>query len=69
MDQPLSLKTGTPSKDDLLLVAHELGTSWKMLGRALGLPDAVLEQIEEDEHKLFEKCYSEYKRHAPVIVN
>ena len=69
MDQPLSLKTGTPSKDDLLLVAHELGTSWKMLGRALDVSDAVLEQIEEDEPKLFEKCYSEYKCHDPVIVN
>ena len=57
------MKTGTPSSDDLLLVAHELGTSWKMLGRTLGLPEAVLEQIEEDKPKLFEKCYSKYKHH------
>ena len=57
MDEHLSLKCGTPTTDDLLLVACELGSSWKMLGRALDLPEHVLEQIEEDERKLFDKCY------------
>ena len=32
-----------------------------MLGRALGLPEPVLEQIEEDERNLFDKCFSKYK--------
>ena len=53
----LSLKGGTLSSDDLLLVAHELGTSWEMLGRALGLQPSELVHIEEDERKLVEKCY------------
>ena len=57
----MSPKSGKPSSDDLLLVAFELGTSWKMLGRALGLPEPVLEQIEEDEHNLFDKCFSKYE--------
>ena len=57
LDQPLSLKPGTPSSDDLLLIAVELGPSWKMLGRALHLPENVLEEIEEDERRPFDKCY------------
>ena len=60
MDRPLSLKRGMLSLDDLLLVAHELGTSWKMLGRALGLQPFKLDHIEEDERKLVEKCYGVY---------
>ncbi|XP_068718194.1 uncharacterized protein [Montipora capricornis] len=58
LDPNFSFKTGTPSSDDVLLIANELGSSWKMVGRALNVPDGVLEQIEEDEPKLFEKCYS-----------
>jgi len=57
VDRPLSLKGGTLTSDDLLLVAHELGTSWKMLGRALGLQPFTLDHIEEDERKLVERCY------------
>lgn len=57
VDRSLSLKGGTLSSDDLLLVAHELGTSWEMLGRALGLQPSELVHIEEDERKLVEKCY------------
>ena len=53
---------GTPSTDDLLLLAFELGSSWKMLGRTLSLPEAVLEQIEEDNPKLNEKCFSMFRR-------
>ncbi|XP_068719825.1 uncharacterized protein [Montipora capricornis] len=58
LDPNFSFKTGTPSSDDVLLIANELGSSWKMVGRALNVPDGVLEQIGEDEPKLFEKCYS-----------
>ena len=61
MDRTLSFKSGVPSSSDLLLVASELGSSWKMLGRILFLPEPVLEQIEEDERHLTEKCYGEYK--------
>lgn len=61
MDRTLSFKSGVPSSSDLLLVASGLGSSWKMLGRTLCLPDPVLEQIEEDERHLPEKCYGVYK--------
>ena len=64
----MSSKTGTPSTDvDLLLLAYELGTSWKMLGRALDLPKPVLEQIEEDKPDLFEKCYGVLIRWTEVF--
>lgn len=56
LDQPQPRKSGSPSSDDLLLVASELGSSWKVLGRALHLPEPVLEQIEEDERTLSDKC-------------
>ena len=52
-----SLKCGEPSTDDLLLIAYDLGSSWKMFGRALNLDKPQLEQIEEDERKLIEKSY------------
>ena len=61
MDRTLSFKSGVPSSSDLLLVASELGSSWKMLGRILCLSEPVLEQIEEDERHLTEKCYGVYK--------
>ena len=46
------------SQDDVLLIAHELGSLWKMVGRALNVPDAVIDEIEADESKVSEKCYS-----------
>ena len=57
MVQPLSLKSGTPSSDDLQKVASELGASWKMFGRALNIKDPLLEQFEEHERELDSKCY------------
>lgn len=65
--QPFSSKLGTPSTDDLLLLAFELGTSWKMLGRSLSLPEAVLEQIEVDNPNLYEKCYGVLTRWTEVF--
>ncbi|XP_068689636.1 uncharacterized protein [Montipora foliosa] len=63
-DPSFSCKSGTPSRDDVLLIAHELGNSWKMLGRVLDVPDPVLEQIKEDSDQVSERCYSEYRRLA-----
>ncbi|XP_078371994.1 uncharacterized protein LOC144655584 isoform X1 [Oculina patagonica] len=67
LDQALSSKTGTPSTDDLLLLAFELGTSWKMLGRTLALPEPVLEQIEVDNSYLSERCYGVLRRWTEVF--
>lgn len=61
MGRAPSFKSGVPSSSDLLLVASELGKSWKMLGRVLCLSEPVLDQIEEDERHLTEKCYGVYK--------
>ena len=44
--------------DDVLLIAHELGSSWKMVGRVLNVPDAVIDDIENSESEVSEKCYS-----------
>jgi len=66
-EQPSSSKTGTPSTDDLLLVAFELGASWKMLGRTLEIPDPVLQQIEADNPLLSERCYNVLKRWTEVF--
>ena len=68
MEQRLSLKSGRPSSDDLLLLASELGTSWKRLGRVLGLPEHLLEQIEEDKRELFEKCYGVLRFVYPKVL-
>ena len=55
----MSFKPGALSQDDVLGIAHELSSSWKMVGRALNVPDAVIDQIEankySDERR---KCYS-----------
>ena len=58
VDESSSLETGIPSRDDVLLIAHELGSSWKMVGRLLNVPDAVIDQIEEDESEVYDRCYS-----------
>ena len=54
----MSFKPGTLSQDDVLGIAHELSSSWKMVGRVLNVPDTVIDQIEADESKVSEKCYS-----------
>ena len=54
--------------DDLLLVAYELGASWKMLGKTLAIPEPELEHIEADNPlDLFERCYSVLKRWTEVF--
>ena len=66
VEESSSFKPGTLSQDDVLLIAHELGLSWKMVGRRLKVPDAVIDQIEADESKVFERCYS--KRYCVFFV-
>ena len=58
VDESSSFKPGIPSRDDVLLIAHEVGSSWKMVGRVLNVPDAVIDQIEADESKVLDKSYS-----------
>ncbi|XP_044171363.1 uncharacterized protein LOC114948882 [Acropora millepora] len=51
---------GALSQDDVLGIAHELSSSWKSVGRVLNVPDAVIDQIDADEPKISDKCYSKY---------
>jgi len=62
VDESFSLDTGIPSRDDILLIAHELGSSWKMVGRVLDVPDAVIDQIMEDESLVYDRCYGVLRR-------
>ena len=57
-DESVSFKPGTLSRDDVLRFAHELGSSWKVVGRVLNVPDAVINKIEANESEVSEKCYS-----------
>ena len=68
VDESSSLKTGIPSRDDILLIAHELGSSWKMVGRVLNVSDAVIDQIEVDEFKVFDRCYSKCNCVVFVVI-
>ena len=52
-----SFDSRTLSKDDVHLIAHELGPSRKMVGRVLNVPDAVIDQIEANKSKDSDKCY------------
>ena len=58
LDESVSFKPGTISQDDVLPIAHELGSSWKMVGRVLNVPDAEINKIEENESDVSEKCCS-----------
>ena len=53
----MSFKPGAISEDDALLIARELGPSWKMIGRVLEVPDAVIDCIEVDESEVSARCY------------
>jgi len=62
VDESSLFKPGTLSQDDVLLIAHELGSSWKMVGRVLKVPDSVIDVIEEEACEVSEKCYSLLRR-------
>ena len=68
LDESVSFKPGTLSEDDVLLIAHELGPSWKMFGRVLKVPDTVIDQIEADESKVSDKCYSKCNCVVCIVV-
>ena len=58
MDESVSLKHGTVSEDDVLLIAHELGPLWKKVGVVLKVPKSVISQIEANKSEVADKCYS-----------
>ena len=68
IDESVSFKPGILSKDDVLVIAHELGSSWMMLGRVLNVPDAVIDQIEADKSNVSEKCYRKCNCVVCVVI-
>ena len=68
LDESGSFNLGILSRDDFLLIAHELGSSWKMVGRVLNLPEAVINKIEADESKVDEKCYGKYNCVVWIVI-
>ena len=58
----MSLRPETVSEDDVLLIAHELGSLWKRIGLVLKVPKAVISQIEANKSEVFEKCHSRCNR-------
>ena len=67
-DENVSFESGTVLEDDVLLIAHELGSSWKILGRALDVPDALIHQIEANKSQVSEKCYSKCSCLVFVVI-
>ena len=51
-------RNGIPSDAELLNLSSELGTKWKNLARALGIPEANIEVVDEENRKVVEKCYN-----------
>ena len=62
------MKPGTLSEDDVLLIAHELGPSWKKVALVLKVPYAEINEIEADETKVFERCHGKYNNCVVCIV-
>jgi len=57
LDESGSIKPGTVSEDDVILIAHELGHLWKKGGQVLKVPKAVIDQIEANKSEVSDKCY------------
>lgn len=67
--QNLIFKSGSPSAEELHLLAREVGPTWKVLGRQLRIADSDLNQIEADNEGQYEQCYRMLKRWTEVQVN
>ena len=52
------VKLGTPSQDDLMVLAAKVTPFWERVGRALGLKDEKLYEIDADVTGVYEKSYA-----------
>ena len=52
----------------MMLHAHELASLWKMVGRALNVPDAVIDQVDSNKSDVSEKCYSKCNCVVCVVI-
>lgn len=53
----MALRVGVPRDEELLSLSSEIGAKWKNLARALGIPEAQIEVVEEESRKVVEKSY------------
>lgn len=53
----MALKEGNPSTEELLNLAHDIGTKWKNLGRALGIPEPEIDTVDAENRLLLDKAY------------
>ena len=51
-------RIGVPADEELLNLSAELGAKWKNLARALGVPEASIEVVDEESRKVLEKSYN-----------
>ena len=68
LGETVSFKPGTLSRDDVLPIAHELASSWKMVGRVLDVPDAEINRIEANESEVSEKCCSKWNCLLCIVI-
>ncbi|XP_067041884.1 uncharacterized protein [Acropora muricata] len=61
-DGSVSFKPGALSQAVVPGIAYDLRSSWKMFGRVLKVPEAVIDQIEANKSSDFEKCYDILRR-------
>lgn len=51
-------KTGQPKDKELLSLAREIKSIWRPLGVVLGLTNATMDEIHEDNPKVLDKSYT-----------
>ena len=69
LDESVSFKPGTLSEEDVLIIAHELGPSWKMFGRVLKVPNAEIDRIDVNESDVTEKCYCKCNCVVCIVIS
>ena len=65
----LVFKSGSPSAEELHLLAQEVGPGWKVLGRQLRIAGSDLNHIKADSEGQYEQCYGMLKKWTEVQVN
>ena len=55
-------RLGTPSQNDIMNLAAQVMPVWKRLGRALGLSNETLYEIEADFAGVYEQSYQMFRK-------
>ena len=57
------------TKEDIMSIAMDITGIWNRLGRALGLSDSNLSIIDEDNGKIYDKCYAMLMKWKQIYVS